>query len=162
MTHSVSIALDRLEHHHRHHAVVLTKLSLNTRLDRSSRDVIGLNVCWTCAELGGVVRSVLDRSDREDVRLHHPRVLTLPLSVYEGTWTRSPPLIAMHLLNRSCMSVGIFLKLHAMFPNSTLRISLTEWYVSNVSIIFYCSMLLYYPFCMFMGFTLHFYIIFWD
>ena len=34
------------------------------------------------------------------------------------------------------------------------------WYVSNVSIIFYCSMLLYYPFWMFMGFTLHFYVIF--
>ena len=34
------------------------------------------------------------------------------------------------------------------------------WYVSNVSLIFYCSMLLYYPFWMFMGFTLHFYIIF--
>ncbi|XBH57547.1 hypothetical protein VPH35_079128 [Triticum aestivum] len=27
-----------MEHHHRHHAVVLMKLSLNTRLDRSSRD----------------------------------------------------------------------------------------------------------------------------
>ena len=23
--------------------------------------------------------------------------LTLPLSVYEGTWTHSPPLVAMHL-----------------------------------------------------------------
>ena len=34
-----------VEHHHRHHTVVLTKLSLNTRLDRSSRDVIELNVC---------------------------------------------------------------------------------------------------------------------
>ena len=34
------------------------------------------------------------------------------------------------------------------------------WYVSNVSIIFYCYMLLHYPFWMFMGFTLHFYIIF--
>ena len=34
------------------------------------------------------------------------------------------------------------------------------WYVSNVSIIFYCSMLLYYLFWMFMGFTIHFYIIF--
>ena len=33
-------------------------------------------------------------------------------------------------------------------------------YVSNVSIIFDCSMLLYYLFWMFMGFTLHFYIIF--
>ena len=34
------------------------------------------------------------------------------------------------------------------------------WYVSNVSIIFDCSVLLYYPFWMFIGFTLHFYIIF--
>jgi len=34
------------------------------------------------------------------------------------------------------------------------------WYVSNVSIIFDCSMLLYYPFWMFMGFTIHFYNIF--
>ena len=34
------------------------------------------------------------------------------------------------------------------------------WYVSNVSIIFDCSMLLYYPFWMFMGFILHISIIF--
>ena len=34
------------------------------------------------------------------------------------------------------------------------------WYVSNVSIIFDCSMLLYYPFWMFMGFILHIIIIF--
>ena len=34
------------------------------------------------------------------------------------------------------------------------------WYVSNVSIIFYCSMLLYYLFWMLMGFILHFNIIF--
>ena len=34
-----------VEHQHRHDAVVLTKLSLNTRLDRSSRDVIEMNVC---------------------------------------------------------------------------------------------------------------------
>ena len=34
------------------------------------------------------------------------------------------------------------------------------WYVFNVSIIFDCSMLLYYPFCMFMGFILQIYIIF--
>ena len=33
-------------------------------------------------------------------------------------------------------------------------------YVSNVSITFDCPMLLYYPFWMFMGFTIHFYIIF--
>ena len=34
------------------------------------------------------------------------------------------------------------------------------WYVSNVSIIFDCSMLYYLLFWMFMGFTKHFYIIF--
>ena len=34
------------------------------------------------------------------------------------------------------------------------------WYVSNVSIIFDCFMLLYYPFWMFRGFILHNYIIF--
>ena len=33
-------------------------------------------------------------------------------------------------------------------------------YVTNVSIIFYCSMLLYYLFWMLLGFILHFYIIF--
>ena len=44
--------------------------------------------------------------------------LTLPLSVYEGTWTHSPPLVAMHLLDRSCVIVEIFLKLHATFPNT--------------------------------------------
>ena len=34
-----------VEHHHRHHAVVMKNLSLKARLDRSSRDVIELNVC---------------------------------------------------------------------------------------------------------------------
>ena len=34
-----------VEHQDRHHALVLTELSLDTRLDRSSRDVIELNVC---------------------------------------------------------------------------------------------------------------------
>ena len=47
--------------------------------------------------------------------------LTLPLSVYKGTWTHSPRLVAMHLLDRSCVIVGIFLKLHATFPNSGIR-----------------------------------------
>ena len=37
--------------------------------------------------------------------------VTLPLSVYEGTWTHSPPLVAMHFLDRSCVIVGFFLKL---------------------------------------------------
>ena len=36
-----------VEHHHRHHAIMLTELYLKARLDRSSRDVIELNVCRT-------------------------------------------------------------------------------------------------------------------
>ena len=56
------------------------------------------------------MHSVLDQLDREDVRLHQPRYITLPLSVYEGTWTYSP-LVAMHHLDRSCVIVGNFLKL---------------------------------------------------
>ena len=41
------------------------------------------------------------------------------------------------------------------------RIKLGDaWYVSNVSIIFDCAMLLYYLFWMFMGFIIHFYITF--
>ena len=67
------------------------------------------------------MRSVLDRLDREGVRLHKPRYLTLPLSVYEGTWTHSFLLITMHLLDRSCVIVGFFFKLHATFPNSGIR-----------------------------------------
>ena len=38
-------------------------------------------------------------------------VLTLSLSVYEGTWTTLSPLVAMHHLDGSCVCVGIFLKL---------------------------------------------------
>ena len=39
----------------------------------------------TCAELGDFICSVLDRSEREEVRQHQPCCQTLPLSVYEGT-----------------------------------------------------------------------------
>ena len=37
-------------------------------------------------------------------------VITLPRSVYEGTWTTLSPLVAMHHLDGSCVCVGIFLK----------------------------------------------------
>ena len=46
------------------------------------------------------------RLKREEVRLHQPRCETLLLTVYEGTWTQSPPLVTMHLLDRSCVIVG--------------------------------------------------------
>ena len=88
-----------VEHHHRHHAVVLTELSLDTRLDRSSRDFIKLYVCnnsevscFLCL-IGRAVK-MYDYINRV--------VLTLPLSVYEGTWTTLSPLVAMHHHDLAC------------------------------------------------------------
>ena len=48
-------------------------------------------------------------------------VLTLPLSVYEGTWTHSPLLVATHLLDISCVIVGNFMKLHAVRERSNFK-----------------------------------------
>ena len=105
-------------------------------------------------------------------------------------WEDMITLICMLEVSLFLMSIWTFilnhldLKIHATLKKITLRIMLGSiphqkfyfyhlpirgWagiklgdalYVSNVSIIFDCSMLLYYPFWMFMGFILHFYIIF--
>ena len=48
------------------------------------------------------MRSVLDQLDQEDVRLHQPRFITLPLTIYEGTWTTLSPLVAMHHHDMAC------------------------------------------------------------
>ena len=66
---------------------MLTELSLDTWLDRSSRDIIELNVCKnsevSCFQcLIGQVVKTYDYINRV--------VLTLPLLVYEDTWTHSP------------------------------------------------------------------------
>ena len=76
-----------VEHQDHHHAVVLTELSLNTRLDRSSRDVIELNVCKN-SEVP-CVRYLIGRIVKTYDYINRV-VLTLPLSVYEGMWTHSP------------------------------------------------------------------------
>ena len=88
-----------VEHHRRHHAVVLKKLSLNTRLDRSSRDVIELNVCRT-SEVP-CVRYLIGRIVKTYDYINRV-VLTLPLSVYEGTWTTLFPLVDMHHHDLAC------------------------------------------------------------
>ena len=93
---------------------MLTKLSLDTLLDKEFEG-------RHRAELGGVVRLVLDRLDHEDVRLHQPRQPNASAFGLRGYVYTLSPLVAMHLLDRSCLSIGIFLKLHAMFsptPNS--------------------------------------------
>ena len=88
--------------------------------------------------------------------------------------TRSTPtyilliLWRVSLVNNSTLLTRIIRKLHpplATLCNQTCRLSRPlqgndDCYVSNVCIIFDCSILLYYPLWMFMGFTLHFYIIF--
>ena len=75
------------------------ELSLDTRLDRSSRDVTELNVCRTRRYrtfgtwIGRIVKAY-DYINRV--------VLMLPLSVYEGTWTTLSPLVAMHHHDLAC------------------------------------------------------------
>ena len=93
---------------------------------KSSRDVIQLNMCWTrrCRTFGTKIGWIMKTFDY----INHVK-LTLPLSFYEGTWTHSPLLVAMHLLDRSCVSIGIFLILHATFPNSGIGArSMRRWY----------------------------------
>ena len=66
---------------------MLMELSLDTRLDRSSRDVIELNLCRT-SEVP-CVRYLIGRIVKTYDYINRV-VPTLPLSVYEGTWTHSP------------------------------------------------------------------------
>ena len=53
-------------------------------------------------ERGGVVVSVLDRSGREDIRLHQPRCANASAYGLEGTWTTLSPLVAMHHHDLAC------------------------------------------------------------
>ena len=62
-------------------------------------------------ELGGTVRSVLDQSYHEDVGLHQPRCANASAFGLRGYVDTLSPLVAMHLLDRSCVCIVIFLKL---------------------------------------------------
>ena len=94
---------------------MLTKLSLDTLLDQEFEGRHRVERVQN-SEVP-YVRYLIGRNEKTFDYINRVK-LTLPLSVYEGTWTHSPPLVAMHLIDRSCMSVGIFLKLHGTFPNS--------------------------------------------
>ena len=84
---------------------MLTKLSLDTLLDqefegrRRAERVLNSEVSYVRYLIGWIVKTF--------DYINHVN-LTLPLSVYEGTWTHSPPLVAMHVLDRSCVVVGKF------------------------------------------------------
>ena len=88
-----------VEHHHRHHAVVPTELSLDTRLDRSSRDVIELYVCKNSKV--SCFRCLIGRAVKTYDYINRV-VITLPLTVYEGMWTTLSHLIAMHHYDLAC------------------------------------------------------------
>ena len=53
----------------------------------------------------------LDRLDREDVRLHQPRELNASAFGLRGYVDTLSPLVAMHLLDKSCVIVGKFFEL---------------------------------------------------
>ena len=65
---------------------MLTELSRKALLDRSSRDVIELNVLKSEVSY---VRYLIGRIVKTYDYINCV-VLTLPLSVYEGMWTHSP------------------------------------------------------------------------
>ena len=77
---------------------MLTKLSLDPLLDQEfegrhrAEHVLKSEVPYIQYLIGWIVKTF-------DYINHFK--LTLPLSVYEGTWTHSPPLVAMHLLDKS-------------------------------------------------------------
>ena len=109
-----------VEHHHRHHAVVLTELIyyLDILLDQEGE---GRHRAERVQNTEVPYVRCLDRSYREDVRLHQPRCHNASAFGLQGYVDTLSPLVAMHLLDRSCVIVGFFLKLHATFPNSGIQ-----------------------------------------
>ena len=68
------------------------------------------------------MHSVLDRLDREDVRLHQPRHLTLMLTVYEGTWTT---------LSRSLLCITMILHVRRKFL--LMKVGFCDVFVSSLN-----------------------------
>ena len=106
---------------------MLMKLSLDPLLDQEFegrhrvKHVLNSEVPYVCCWIGWIAKT-FDYINRVK--------LTLPLSVYEGMWTCSPFLVAMHLLDGSCVIVGIFFKLHATFPNNWDNEVLYKWFLT--------------------------------
>ena len=88
-----------VEHHHRHHAVVLTKhlpqhlAGLEFEGRHRAERVLNSEVPCVRYLIGRIVKTY-DYINRV--------VLMLPLSVYEGTWTTLSPLVAMHHHDLAC------------------------------------------------------------
>ena len=105
-----------VEHQHRHHAVVLTELISGAQLDRRPEIVIELNVCRTrrCRTFGTWIGRIVKTYD-----YINRVVITLPLTVYEGTWTNTLP--------SRCYAITMILRARrkffeiTTFPNSGIR-----------------------------------------
>ena len=95
-----------VEHHH----VTTSSCWRNSPSKLGWIGVRGTSSSWTCAELRGAVRSVLDQSDREDVRLHQPRCANASSFVLRGYVDNTLP-SRCYASPWSCMCVGFFLKL---------------------------------------------------
>ena len=84
---------------------MLTELSIDPLLDQEfegdhrAKRVLNTEVSYI---------RYLDQLDQKMFDYINRVNLMLPLSVYEGTWTHSPPLVDMHLVDRSCVIVGKF------------------------------------------------------
>ena len=86
-------------HHHRHHAVVLTELSLDTLLDHEFE---GRHQA-ECVQNSEVpyVWCLIGRNEKKFDYVNRV-VLTLPLTVNEGTRTTLFPLVDMHHHDLAC------------------------------------------------------------
>ena len=104
-----------VENHHHHHAVVLTELIPDTLLDRSPGIVIELNVCSN-SEVPYV--RYLDRSDREDVRLHQPRCANASAFGLQGYVDNTLPSRCYAITMILCVRRNFFEI--TTFPNKTI------------------------------------------
>ena len=95
---------------------MLTELIPDTLLDQSPENVIELNVCRTrgCRTFGAWIGRIVKTYD-----YINRVVLTLPLTVYEGTWTNTLP--------SRCYAITMILRVRrkffeiTTFPNSGIR-----------------------------------------
>ena len=78
---------------------MLTKLSLGLSWIKSSRDITELNVCRSrrCRSFGARIGWIVKTYD-----YINRVVITLPLTVYEGTYTTLSPLFAVHHHDLAC------------------------------------------------------------
>ena len=97
-----------VEHQDRHHAVVLTELFPEALLDRSPGSVIELNVCQELGGAGVTVLGSVGSGRRTTTSSMLRQRFRFGLRGYVDTLSL---LVAMHILDRSCVIVGKFFEI---------------------------------------------------